>query len=56
MTETEANELFRRPDYFAMMLVKTGVADGVVAGAKWSTADTLRPALQIIKTKPNKKL
>lgn len=38
--------------YFACMLVKTGHADGVVSGACHSTANTLRPALQIIKTKP----
>ena len=38
--------------YFACMLVKTGRADGVVSGACHSTANTLRPALQIIKTKP----
>lgn len=37
--------------YFACMLVKTGMADGVVSGACHSTANTLRPALQIIKTK-----
>lgn len=39
--------------YYACMLVKTGRADGVVSGACHSTANTLRPALQIIKTKPN---
>lgn len=38
--------------YFACMLVKTGKADGVVSGACHSTANTLRPSLQIIKTKP----
>ena len=38
--------------YYACMLVKTGKADGVVSGACHSTANTLRPALQIIKTKP----
>ena len=38
--------------YYACMLVKTGRADGVVSGAWHSTANTLRPALQIIKTKP----
>ena len=42
--------------YFACMLVKTGRADGVVRGACHSTANTLRPALQIIKTKENCKL
>ena len=38
--------------YYACMLVKVGKADGVVSGACHSTANTLRPALQIIKTKP----
>jgi len=38
--------------YYACMLVKTGRADGVVSGACHSSANTLRPALQIIKTKP----
>ena len=39
--------------YFACMLVKEGYADGVVSGACHSTSNTLRPALQILKTKPN---
>ena len=39
--------------YYACMLVKTGRADGVVSGACHSTSNTLRPALQIIKTKPD---
>ena len=39
--------------YYACMLVKTGMADGVVSGACHSTSNTLRPALQIIKTAPN---
>ena len=39
--------------YYACMLVKTGRADGVVSGACHSTSNTLRPALQIIKTAPN---
>ena len=42
--------------YFACMLVKTGRADGVVSGACHSTSNTLRPALQIIKTKPGVEL
>jgi len=56
MTEEDAKIYIQKPEYFAMMLLKSGLADGVVAGAKFSTADTLRPALQIIKTKPNKKV
>lgn len=54
MTLDKANELVRRADYFSTMLLKEGLADGVVAGATWSTADTLRPALQVIKTKKDK--
>lgn len=54
MTLDKANELVRRADYFSMMLLKEGLSDGVVAGATWSTADTLRPALQVIKTKKDK--
>lgn len=42
--------------YFACMLVKTNRADGVVSGACHSTSNTLRPALQIIKTKPGTEL
>ena len=42
--------------YYACMLVKTGHADGVVSGACHSTSNTLRPALQILKTKPGVKL
>ena len=42
--------------YFACMLVKCGYADGVVSGACHSTSNTLRPALQILKTKPGVKL
>lgn len=52
----EAKKLVKQPLYFAMMLVKLGYADGVVAGAANSTANVLRPALQIIKTKPNKNI
>lgn len=56
LTLEDAKKLLLQPTYFAMMLVKMGLADGVVAGAKYSTADVLRPALQIIKTKPDKKI
>lgn len=52
MTLEEANKLLLEDNmYFACMLVKEGMADGVVSGACHSTANTLRPALQIIKTK-----
>ena len=54
MTYDEAKKLILEDYmYFACMLVKTGKADGVVSGACHSTANTLRPSLQIIKTKPN---
>lgn len=54
MTYDEAKKLILEDYmYFACMLVKTGKADGVVSGACHSTANTLRPSLQIIKTKPD---
>lgn len=56
LTLKEAEKLVKQPDYFAMMMLKNNMADGVVAGAVWTTANTLRPALQIIKTKPNKNI
>ena len=56
LTLDQARELIKTPTYFAMMLLKNNMADGVVAGAKYSTADVLRPGLQIIKTKPGKKV
>ncbi len=56
LSKKEAEKLVSQPDYFAMMMLKNNMADGVVAGAKWTTPDTLRPALQIIKTKPDKSL
>ena len=51
-TLEEADNILRDVNYFGVMLVKMGLADGMVSGAKHSTADTVRPALQIIKTKP----
>lgn len=54
MTEDEALKLLKTDYmYFACMMVKEHLADGVVSGACHSTANTLRPALQIIKTIPN---
>lgn len=52
MTPEEARKLLAQPNYFGTMLVKMGVADALLGGATYSTADTVRPALQIIKTKP----
>ncbi len=57
MTKDEARKiLLENPLFFGVMLVKMGVADGMVAGACHSTADVLRPALQIIRTAPGIKL
>ena len=56
MTIEEANKILLDPVYFATMMVKLGDADGLVSGAIHSTADTLRPSLQILKTAPNTKL
>lgn len=54
MTIEEAKRLlFEDYMYYACMLVKMNKADGIVSGACHSTANTLRPSLQIIKTKPN---
>lgn len=52
----KAKEMVKDPVYFGMMMVKQGDCDGLVSGAIHSTADTLRPALQILKTAPNTKL
>ena len=56
MTEEKAKELMLDPVFFGMMMVKEEKADGLVSGAAHSTADTLRPALQILKTAPGTKL
>ena len=56
MTEEQAQKLVLDPVYFGMMMVKNEDADGLVSGACHSTSDTLRPALQILKTAPNTKL
>ena len=56
MTEEQAQKLILEPVYFGMMMVKLNDADGLVSGAAHSTSDTLRPALQILKTAPGTKL
>ena len=57
MTEEQAREiLLTNYLYYGVMMVKMGDADGMVSGACHSTADTLRPCLQILKTKPGTKL
>lgn len=56
VTPDQALKALLDPMNFGVMLVKMGVADGMVSGAVHSTADTLRPALQILKTKPGTEL
>ena len=56
ITLEQAKELLLEPIYFGMMMVKNNDADGLVSGACHSTANTLRPALQILKTAPGTKL
>lgn len=56
MTIEKAKEIMKDNVYFGMMMVKQGDCDGLVSGACHSTADTLRPALQILKTAPGTKL
>ena len=56
MTEDKAKEMLKDNMYFGTMMVKMGDADGLVSGACHSTANTLRPALQILKTAPGTKL
>lgn len=52
MTPEKARGILSQSNYFGTMLVKMGKADALLGGATYSTADTVRPALQIIKTKP----
>ncbi len=56
LTERRAREILLQPNYFGTMLVKMGYADCLLGGATYSTADTVRPALQLIKTKPGNKI
>ena len=56
MTIDQARETMKNPLYWGVMMVKKGEVDGMVSGAIHSTGDTLRPALQILKTAPNVKL
>ena len=56
MTLEKAQEIMKDETYFGMMMVKQGDGDGLVSGACHSTSDTLRPALQILKTAPGTKL
>ena len=53
LTEDAAKDALLHGNYFATMMVHLGYADGMVSGAIHSTGETIRPALQIIKTSPN---
>ena len=52
MTEEEAKKKAQDPLYLGCLMIKAGDADGELAGARGTTADTIRPAFQILKTKP----
>lgn len=56
MTSEQVADALKHSNYFGTMLVKMGKADCLLGGATYSTADTVRPALQLIKTKPGSKL
>ncbi len=56
LTQGEAYRLAGEALYYAVLMVKAGDADGEVSGAAHSTADTVRPALQVLKTLPGRKL
>lgn len=52
MSEEEARKKAKDPLYLGCLMIKAGDADGELAGARGTTADTIRPAFQILKTKP----
>ena len=56
MSAEECTAALKKGNYFGTMLVKMGYADALLGGATYSTADTVRPALQIVKTKPGNKI
>ncbi len=56
MTEEEAAKKAQDPLYLGCLMIKNGDADGELAGARGTTADTIRPAFQILKTKPGVKI
>ena len=56
MTPEQCRDALKKGNYFGTMLVAMGEADALLGGATYSTADTVRPALQIIKTKPGSKI
>ena len=55
-TAEEARAMLMKSNYFGTMLVKEGLADSLLGGATYSTADTVRPALQLVKTKKGSNL
>ena len=56
MTIEAARERMSDPSYFGTMLVYKGIADGMVSGAINTTANTIRPSLEFIKTRPGTKI
>ena len=56
MTVDECRAALKKSNYFGTMLVAAGKADCLLGGATYSTADTIRPALQLVKTKPGNKI
>ena len=56
MTADECRAMLKKGNYFGTMLVAMGIADSLLGGATYSTADTVRPALQLVKTKPGNKI
>ncbi len=52
MSEEDCRKALSKGNYFGTMLVKLGYADALLGGATYSTADTVRPALQLVKTRP----
>ncbi|MCF2670196.1 MAG: phosphate acetyltransferase [Butyricicoccus sp.] len=56
MSAEDCRKALSKGNYFGTMLVKMGKADALLGGATYSTADTVRPALQLIKTKPGNKI
>ena len=56
VTREDAIKILAQPNYFGTMLVKMGYADCLLGGATYSTADTVRPAFQLVKTKPGNRI
>ena len=56
LSADECRAMLKKGNYFGTMLVKMGKADCLLGGATYSTADTVRPALQLVKTKPGNKI